>query len=201
MFLKGIINKKIMKWHVFFIMWISWSGKWTLINNLKKEKNNNFLFPLSNKTRKIRINEINKVDANFISREKFEEWIKKWEFLEYAIIHWKEYYWTKISDIKKWIEDWKNIIKELDIIGLKKIKKFDNDFDNLYTTIFFDISIEILKQRVIWRDSSITHEELERRINSALIEKNEAKKLCDYIINTEKSEKEVLKEVLGIIFR
>jgi dephospho-CoA kinase len=42
-------------------------------------------------------------------------------------------------------------------------------------------------------------EELERRINSAIMEEEEAKKICDYIIDATQTEEEVLDEVLSII--
>ena len=188
-----------MKGHIFFIMWISGSGKWTLINNLRLENNENFYFPLSNKTRKIRDKEVNHVDANFISREEFLSGIEKKEFLEYAVVYGKEYYWTKIKDIKDWLDQWKKVIKELDIIWLEQLMQSRKDFNNLYTTIFLDIPIEVLKERIYKRQPYMKNEELNRRIKSAIIEKEKAKNLCNYIIDTNKSEKEVLVEVLGII--
>ena len=188
-----------MKWHIFFIMWVSGSWKWTLINNLRLENNKNYYFPLTFKTRKIREKEINHKDAHFISREEFKASIKKEEFLEYAIVYDKEYYWTKIEEIKIWLELWKKVIKEVDIIWLEKLKKTRPDFDDLYTTIFLDIPIDIQKERIYNREPFMENEELNRRIKSALIEKEKAKKLCDYIINTNKSEKEVLKDTLDII--
>jgi hypothetical protein len=42
-------------------------------------------------------------------------------------------------------------------------------------------------------------EELKRRLNTALIEKEKSEKLCDFIIDAHKSEEEILKEFLSII--
>ena len=189
-----------MKGHIFFIMWISGSWKWTLINNLKLLDIEDFYFPLSYKTRKIRETEVNHNDAHFISREDFLASIEKWEFLEYAILYdGVEYYWTKFNDIKEGLDSLKKVIKELDIIWLEKLKETRKDFDNLYTTIFLDVSTQILKQRIHEREPFMEEDELNRRVNAALIEKDKAKELCDYIINTNKSTKEVLAEVLEII--
>jgi hypothetical protein len=45
----------------------------------------------------------------------------------------------------------------------------------------------------------MTNEELERRINSAIIEEEKAKKLCDFTINATLTPDEVLKEFLKIV--
>jgi uncharacterized membrane protein len=50
----------------------------------------------------------------------------------------------------------------------------------------------------------MSDEELNRRLSTALIEKEKSEKLCDYIIDAyeggeEKSEEEILKEFLSII--
>lgn len=186
-------------WHIFFIMWISWSWKWTLINNIKKTWID-FHIPLSYKTRNIRDTEINWKDAFFISKWEFFEWIEKWEFLEYAIVHETDYYGTKYNDvIENWIQKWKVVIKELDIHGLKRLKKERPEFDNNYTTIFLDIPSNVLPTRIMSRWDLITNEELYRRINSAIIEEEEAKTLCDFSIDATNSPDEVLKNFLKIV--
>lgn len=188
-------------WHIFFIMWISWSWKGTLIKNLKQIKNNNFYFPLSYKTRQIRVNEMNWVDANFITKEDFFYWVQKWEFLEYAVLYdWEDYYWTKYEDvIEKWINEWKVVIKELDINWLEKLRKEKPELDEKYTTIFLNIPTETLKQRIKKRWAFMSDEELNRRINTAIIEEEKAKKLCDYMIDANLSEDVILEEFLRIV--
>jgi len=182
-------------------MWVSWSWKWTLINNIKKLNLENIHIPLSYKTRQIRETEKNWVDAYFITKEQFFNWIELWEFLEYAILYdWEDYYWTKYKDvIDNWINLGKIVIKELDINWLKRLKKERPELDSYYTTIFLNIPVDILKQRIKKRWALMNNEELERRINTSIIEENEALKLCDYIIDATKSEEEVLKEFLSII--
>ena len=180
-------------------MWVSGSWKWTLIKNLRWVDDFDLYFPLSYKTRKIREVEVNHVDAHFISEEEFLDGIKKWEFLEYARVYGTEYYWAKLEDMEKWLELWKKVIKELDIIWLEKLRKEKQDFGNFYTTIFLDVPVEVFKNRIHGREPFMEIEELERRINRALVEKDKAKQLCDYIINTDKLLEEILWEVLGIV--
>lgn len=187
------------KWHIYFIMWISGSGKGTLINKLKDQKNNLYV-PLSYKTRKPRSFEKDWIDSYFILLSDFKKSIKNNEFLEYAIVHWKDYYWTKYDDvIKNWILKNKIVIKELDIHWLKKIIKEKPELKKEYTTIFLSIPNSELEERIAKRWEKITKEELKSRKQSAIMEEQEAKKYCDYVIDATKSPEKVLKEVLDII--
>jgi len=186
--------------HIYFIMWVSWAWKWTLIKNIKNLHLSNIHIPLSYKTRSIRENEINWIDANFISKEVFFSQVQKWEFLEYAIVHETDYYGTKFEDvIDNWINLWKIVLKELDINWLEELKKTNPELDKHYKTIFLNIPNDILKQRIEARGVFMSNEELERRINSRVQEERKAKKLCDYIIDATLKEEGVLKEVLKIM--
>ncbi len=188
-------------WHIFFIMWVSGSWKWTLIKNLKKSKLDNIYIPLSYKTRNIRENEVNWVDAYFITKEEFYNSIQKWEFLEYALLYdWDELYWTKYKDlIDNWIKKWKIVIKEIDINWLKRLKKEYPNFDKDYTSIFLDIPSTIFEERIKKRWVFMNNDEFNRRKNTMIFEKKEAKKICDYIINANDDEKVILNKALKII--
>ena len=187
------------KWHIYFIMWVSWAGKWTLINALKKTSLDLHI-PLSYKSRNKRDFELDWVDANFISKDDFELQIEAWEFLEYAIVHGVDYYWTKYSDvILNGIEKWKEVIKELDVLGLKRLIKDKPCIREDYTTIFLNIPVEKLRERISKRGEKITEVELQRREESAIMEEQEARQLCDYMLDATQSPEKVLKEVLDII--
>ena len=187
------------KWHIYFIMWISGSWKWTLINNLKK-LNLWLHIPLSYKTRKKRDFEVNWVDAYFISKEEFENSIKNNEFLEYAIVHKKDYYGTKYEDvIENWINKWKKVVKELDIHWLKRLLKEKPELRPYFTTIFLNIPVNILKERIKKRWEKISKEELKAREESAIMEEQEARKYCDYMLDATQTPEKILNEVLEII--
>lgn len=183
-------------------MGISGAGKGTLIDNLKNLHDDRFYFPLSYKSRTIRETEIDWVDAWFVSREEFEESIKSWEFLEYAKVYWLEdYYGTKFSDvIDNWVNKWKIVIKEVDMEGLLILKKDKPELAKYYKTIFLTIPLELQIERIQARWAYMSEIELEERRKTAVKEIEEARKNCDYIIDTwGKSKEEVLEEVLGII--
>ena len=187
------------KWHIYFIMWVSWAGKWTLINNLKKQ-DLNLHIPLSYKSRPPREFEENGKDAYFISREEFEKGIENHEFLEYAVVHNMHYYGTKYKDVlDEWIYKWKVVVKEIDILGLKRLIKEKPELRSHYTTIFLNIPVEVLKQRIKKRWETITKQELQEREKSAIMEEQQARLYCDYMLDATQPEDKVLKEVLDII--
>jgi len=187
-------------WHIFFIMWVSWAWKWTLLKALKFQDEINFYIPLSYKTRALRNAEKDWVDAHFVSVEEFEKSIENYEFLEYAIVHWVEYYWTKYEDvIDNWIKKGKIVVKELDIHGLKRLKKEKPELRPNYTTIFLNIPIDTLKERIRQRWDNLTLWELQRRIDSAIMEEQEARLHCDFMLDATQSPEDVKNEVMQII--
>ena len=188
------------KGHIFFIMWISWAWKGTLIQNLKKLNLDNFHFPLSYKSRPIRHHETNGVDAHFITKEEFEKGIENHEFLEYAIVHETDYYGTKYEDvIENGIEKWLNVVKELDIHWLKRLFKEKPELKEHFTTVFLDIPVDKLEERIAKRWDKITQDELERRKKSAIMEEKEIWEIADYEIDATLPEDKVVEDFLKIV--
>ncbi len=186
---------------IYFIMWVSWAWKWTLIKNLQKiNTNQKMFFPLSYKTRPKRESELDWIDAKFISNSKFEKMIDENEFLEYAKVHNMYYYWSSIEDIKEWIKKDKVVIKELDMNWLEKLKK--NLYNWIeYKTIFLSIDDNKLKERIEKRWDFMSEDELQNRLNSLKIELEKAHKICDYIIDASQKEEEILKQVVNILVK
>ncbi len=187
------------KGHIYFIMWVSGAGKGTLIGWLK-QKDLNLHIPLSYKSRKKRDFEVDGVDSYFISVEDFQKQIKQKKFLEYALVHWVDYYGTKYDDvILNGIEKNKIVIKELDVLWLIRLIDEKPELRKNYTTIFLNIPVSKLRDRIKKRGDNITEEELNRREKSAKMEEEEARKLCDYMLDATQTPEKVLKEVLDII--
>lgn len=191
-----------MTWKIFFIMWISWAWKWNLITNLKNTNDEKFIFPLSYRSRPIRETEKNWVDSRFVTKEQFEDSIKAGEFIEYKKHYWLEhYYWTKYTDvIENWIKKWKIVIKEIDMWWLLILKDENSELQNFYKTIFLTVPFEVQEARIKKRWVFMSKDELEKRKITAIQELENAKKYCDYIIDTwKKTKEEVLKNVLDFI--
>ena len=99
------------KGHIFFISWVAWAGKGTVIKKLLEKKLANFELALSCKTRDFREGEQAWIDYNKLSVQEFQEAIDNNEFLEYNFVHNQNYYGTRYKDvIENGIEKWKIIL-------------------------------------------------------------------------------------------
>lgn len=187
------------KGHIFFISGVAGAWKWTVIKSLLAEKHKNIELALSCKTREPRKWETPWVDYNKLSVEEFKKAIEDWEFLEYNFIHNQAYYWTRIKDvIDNWINKWKIIIKEMDILILPKVLEERQDIRKDFTYIFIDIPLETIKSRMLSRWDDVTWADFENRINSATKEKK-LKHLADFVIDWSWKPEETLKSLKKII--
>ena len=98
------------------------AGKGTIINRLLNELST-ITLSTSYTSRPIRPNEIDGKDYYFISREKFEEKIKKGDFLEYAKVRYGEYFGTPKQEVIDLLNKGKDVILEIDVQGAQIIKQ------------------------------------------------------------------------------
>jgi len=68
-----------------------------------------------------------------------------------------------------------------------------------FTTIFLDIPVETVRERILQRDPNTPEENIEKRIASMLEEKKKSEEICDYIIDATQTPEQVMQEVLSII--
>ena len=187
------------KWHLYFIMWVSGAGKWTVLNALKSEDSTKYQFLKSYVTRRMRPWEVNGDIYWFISKEDFEEWIENNEFLEYEINHKIAYYGTKNSEVFQWLEDWKLLIKEIDTKWLIQLQAKHPEIRERFSSIFLDIPDEVLRKRFFDRNPWGKEQDLLNRIESADFERSQAKQYCDHIVDWSRTPKIVLEEIKKII--
>ena len=157
----------------------SGAGKDSIIENLKKI-NKNFWVSISMTTRAPRTKEVNGKDYFFVSKEEFEDNIKKDNFLEYATYN-GEYYGTPKSKILDKLQQGIDVILEIEIQGALKIK------DILPETLFIFIlppSMNELKKRLINRKTD-SKEKIISRFKRAYQEINEVTKYNYVVINDE----------------
>ncbi len=188
-----------MNGHLYFISWVSGSGKGTLRTNLKNQQIDKLEFLKSYVTRKMRPGEINGDTYCFISKEKFEQAIKNDEFLEYELVHKIAYYGTKKQEIDDGLKQWKILMKEIDTKGLKQIIKKYPDFKSSYTSFFLDVPNSEIKRRYLERHPDGCEFDIQNRLESASLERKQAQKYYDYIIDATQSPEKVLKDVLKIM--
>lgn len=182
---------------IFFLMWVSGAGKTTVLQTSWILSDPNFSYVQSYTTRWLRKWEVNGEKYHHITHYDFTTSIDRGEFLERATVHKDYLYGTKYEDIVWPLANWVNTIKEIEIYGLMDIQD-DEKIPGLYTTVFLDIPAEVMKERICSR-WAVSDDELLKRLESANLERTEAKKRCDYIIDASQALCVVVKEFLAIV--
>lgn len=137
-------------------------GKSTLLKEVYKNISD-YYFSISTTTREPRVGEINGVDYFFVSKEEFEEDIKKGNFLEYAKVH-DNYYGTSLKPIIKALNEGKLVIFDIDVQGHHLVRKKMNDS---VTSVFITTpSLKVLEERLNNRNSD-SLEVIEKRVKNA----------------------------------
>ncbi len=189
--------------HIYFILGTSGAWKDTLMRNIKKSAISEKIdFVISYKSRARRESETHWVDAHFVSVAEFKEMIDQDEFIEVEKVYGDEhFYGTRTSDlIENGINKWKTLIKEIDMEGLKNILIDNPDLQQYITGIFLDLSTEKFEERVLSRWEVMDEKAYALRLKAYSRESADAKKYCDYIIDTsEKTPEEVLEEAVKIL--
>ena len=167
---------------LFLLIGPSGVGKGTLIDILKKKHKDEWVFPVSVTTRKMREGEKDGKTYYFYSKEKFKKKRDMGEFLEWACVHGKNYYGLLKKTVFKALEEGKIVFREIDIQGFENISKI-LPRENLISIFLLPPSIKLLEKRIRSR-SPLTDEEVARRIKSAKKEIKSSKE-CTYRIQTE----------------
>ena len=157
----------------------SGAGKGTIIRELIK-RNENIWLSVSMTSREIRANDIPNETYFFVTREEFEEKIRKGIFLEYAIYN-GNYYGTPRDKISDMLNSGKDVILEIEIQGALKIKELVPD------AIFIFVlppSMDELRKRLVKRKTESTDKILSR-FKRAYQEINEISKYNYVVINDE----------------
>lgn len=157
----------------------SGAGKGTLCKSLF-ERNSELKYSISCTTRSPREREKDGVNYFFINRERFEDMIKKDEFLEYAQVY-GNYYGTPTSYVEKSLNSGCDVILEIDIQGALKVK---NKFPEGVFIFVLPPSMKELKNRITKRGSE-TPESLLRRFKSAFEELNYISSYNYFVVNDE----------------
>ncbi|MBT4575915.1 MAG: guanylate kinase [Candidatus Cloacimonetes bacterium] len=162
----------------FLIILISPSGggKTAIFTKLLAD-NNEVKYSVSFTTRKARINEIDRVNYNFISEEKFQEMKKSGDFLESAIVH-GYWYGTSKSYINNVLKN-NHIIMDIDVQGAKQI--MNSDIDQV-TIFILPPSRKVWLKRLRGRGTD-SDEVIKVRLESAEKEIKEIKDFEYLIIN------------------
>ncbi len=126
----------------------SGAGKTTLTKLLSSKKN--FEISISHTTRKPRANEVEGEDYYFVNNDKFQDLVKKNEFLEYAKVF-NNYYGSSKTPIINKLKEGKNILFDIDWQGTEQIKNKKLEYKSI-TFFVLPPSKETLFKRLTNRD-------------------------------------------------
>lgn len=152
------------------------SGKNTLRDSLYGtliQKHARVHVMISDTTRPCRINEIDGVDYNFVSKEVFWENIEEEKYIEYAQFK-RWYYGTQLREIKK---DEINL-GIFNIAGLKRLASLSDNYDII--VVYLKVNLWERLRRSYRREHQFSREYLRR----AIVDFFDFYKIEDYIANS-----------------
>ncbi len=166
-----------MKGFVVVVSGAAGSGKGTVISELVKS-NPDVKYSISCTTRAPRPGETDGVDYHFISRENFEDMIKRGEFLEHAFVH-MDYYGTPKTKVDEAIENGGVIILEIDVQGMEEMIK---TYPDAVTVFIIPPSFQELENRLRKRGTE-SEESIKVRMENAKKEILKVKEYSYVVVN------------------
>jgi guanylate kinase len=153
----------------------SGAGKDAVIQRLK-ENRQPFYFVVTATDRKPRDNEVPGADYVFVSREAFEEMIRKDELLEYALVY-GQYKGIPRSQVQQALASGMDVIMRVDVQGAAKIRKLCPEA----LLIFISVEDEQDLARRIQLRGSESEEQVNKRLKAAQVEFDQLD-LFDYVV-------------------
>jgi guanylate kinase len=141
----------------------SGAGKTTVVRHLLS-KNKNFAFSVSATSRKPRGKEQDGVDYFFMTADEFKTKINNNEFLEWQEVYPDSFYGSLKSEVDKILNEGKNILFDVDVVGGSNIKKIYGD--RALALFIQPPSITELEKRLIAR-STDNKEGIRERLEKA----------------------------------
>jgi len=169
----------------------SGGGKTTIRRAVLKELPQ-LAYSVSYTSRSPRPGEVEGVDYFFISREEFEEKIKREEFIEWAEVH-GNLYGTSRKFIDDQLSSGKDVLLDIDVQGANEIKKKKGD--SVCLIFLVPPSFEVLRSRLIKRGES--EEEIKRRLSRARFEMEMLEQYNYKVVNYDLSQ--AVRDVSSII--
>src|SRR5205807_2631650 len=146
---------------LFIVSAPSGAGRTTLVERLV-EQTAHLKMSRSYTSRPMREGEVDRVDYNFVSRERFEAMVAVGEFLEWADVF-GNLYGTSAADTERVLESGTDLVLVIDVQGARKVRR-----RGIETTAIFVMppSSEVLERRLRGR-SKDAEEAIQRRLQIA----------------------------------
>lgn len=154
------------------------SGESTFTHELT-DAYENFVKLVSATTREPRLNEQHGIDYYFLDKEKFFEEVHNGNIIEHTYVPNRDaYYGTYKPDLDDKLAKGLNIIANTDPKGAR----FYKDTYGAATIFLKPKSLAVIEDRLRRRDSSITEEEVQKRLVQAEREIRDAENQFDYVV-------------------
>jgi guanylate kinase len=176
----------------------SGSGETTFTRELTMAYTN-FVRAVTATTRPPRTGEKNGIDYYFFDRDRFFEEVQNGNIPEHTFVKSRDaHYGTYLSDLEQKLKEGKTVIVNTDKTGALFYKRKYNA-----TTIFIKPkSLDVLRDRIVRRDSNITDREVDLRILQAMQEIVDATGHYDYVVfNTDGEFADTIIAVVDILKR
>ncbi|PIU56545.1 MAG: guanylate kinase [Deltaproteobacteria bacterium CG07_land_8_20_14_0_80_38_7] len=156
----------------------SGTGKTTVIKHFLSTHNDT-IHSVSCTTRPMRNGETNGKDYHFISKEEFKTGINNGMFAEWATVH-NHLYGTPKQPLKNALQDGKEVLLDLDVIGGLKLKGLYKE--KAISFFLIPPTMDELKTRLFHRGTD-TKEVQQLRLKNALVEMKYKDKFDYQVIN------------------
>jgi guanylate kinase len=164
---------------LFIVSAPSGTGKTTLVERLV-QRIPNLCLSRSYTSRTARPGEQDRVDYNFISRQRFEEMARAGEFLEWADVF-GNYYGTCAADTERCLANGQDIVLVIDVQGAKQVRSSGVESIGVFV---LPPSAETLEQRLRGR-SKDSEVEIGKRLDAACREVGEFASYEYVVVNDE----------------
>lgn len=154
----------------------SGAGKGTIVKKLMAEHGEDYALSISATTRLPREGEQDGVHYFFVTKERFEEMIRRKELIEHAC-YVGNYYGTPKAYVTEQLEAGKSVILEIEMQGALQIRELFPDTRLLFVTT---PSADVLKERLVGRGTE-TPDVIEDRLSHANVEMEYMPKY-DYLV-------------------
>jgi len=164
---------------LFIVSAPSGTGKTTLVERLVQQVPN-LCLSRSYTSRSARSGEQDGVDYNFISRPRFEEMVRKGDFLEWADVF-GNYYGTCAADTERCLSGGQDLVLVIDVQGARQVRTSGIESIGIFV---LPPTAAILEQRLRGR-SKDSDEEIRRRLDAATREVGEFATYEYVVVNDE----------------
>ena len=182
---------------IFIISGPSGVGQGTIMMALLAKPELNLVWTKGYTTRNKRASDEVENKYTFLDHDKFNELVKSGEIFDWTNYDGINLYGSSKKETDTAINDGKNIIRDIDLVGVKNYQRSYPKFE--IVTIFIKANLEVIKNRLVGRKQN-TKEEIEARLKIAQ-KTLKTQKYYDFIVENIEGKPEIAVNEIAQIIR